>query len=291
MTTWNRLIRFVANDGKIYRGDAIVSEFDYDVGKLYAEGKTIKARVVTGDNLFTNAKVTDKVLEVKELLGPLTSEEVPVIKCVGMNYMKHLDEAKMAPPPYPQIFYKPRNCVADHNERIQIPKIAQENQCDYEGEFCVVIGKTGKDIEEEDALSYVAGYLVGNDLSAHNWQYHPDYAGSTPQLGFSKGFDRYAPLGPVLVSSKIINNPHVLQLQTRINGELRQNANTDNLLFKIQKIISFMSHGTTLEQGTVIMTGTPSGCGGIDGRYLKDGDHVDISIEQIGTLSHSIDFT
>ena len=86
MSGWNRLIRFEANDGKIYRGDAIVSDSDYDIGKQFAEGKTIKARVVIGSNIFTDAKVTDEVLEVKKLLGPLTAEDVPVVKCIGMNY-------------------------------------------------------------------------------------------------------------------------------------------------------------------------------------------------------------
>lgn len=289
MSNWHRIIRFVAKDGQIYRGEPIISGSSYDVGKDFANGKTIKARVVTG-NIFSDAKVTDEILEVKELLGPLTSEDVPIVKCVGMNYMKHIQEGSLPPPPKPQVFYKPRTSVADHNEAIAIPKIAQENQCDYEGEFCVVIGKTGKDIKEEDALDYVAGYIVGDDVSARIWQYHPDYAGNIPQWCYSKSFDRYAPLGPALVSTRVIKNPHTLQLQTRINGELRQDANTDDLLFNIQKIIAFLSQGTTLEQGTVIMTGTPSGVGAVSGRYLKDGDLVEISIEQIGTLSHKIRF-
>ncbi|CUM56985.1 unnamed protein product [Debaryomyces tyrocola] len=288
MSGWNRLIRFEANDGKIYRGDAIVSDSDYDIGKQFAEGKTIKARVVIGSNIFTDAKVTDEVLEVKKLLGPLTAEDVPVVKCIGMNYKEHL-MGIIEPPPYPQLFYKPRTSVADQNEDIPIPLFAQ-NTCDYEGELCVVIGKTGKNINEEDALSYVAGYVSGNDLSARDWQYFPEYAGKVPQLGFSKSFDRYAPLGPAIVSSKIIKDPHALQLQTRINGDLRQNCGTDDLLFNISRIIAFISQETTLEQGTVIMTGTPNGCGGIDGKYLKDGDLVEVTIDQIGTLSHKIKF-
>lgn len=93
--------------------------------------------------------MTDEVLEVEELLVPLTSEDFPLVKCVGMNYMKHIQEGRLPPPPKPQIFHKPRTCVADHNEDIAIPKIAQDNQCNYEGKFCVVIGKTGKDVKEK----------------------------------------------------------------------------------------------------------------------------------------------
>lgn len=292
MTAWNRLIRFVAKDGKIYRGEPIVSNSDYDVGKQFAEGKVIKAKVVTGDNIFTNAKVTDEVLEVEKLLGPLTPQDVPIIKCVGLNYMKHIQEGGRTPPPYPSIFYKPKFSVADHNEPIPIPKIAQQNQCDYEGELCVVIGKTGKDIKEEDALSYVAGYVSGNDVSARTWQRDPAYAGGVPQWGFSKGFDKYAPLGPALVSTNVIKNPGVLQLTTTVNGEIRQNTNTDDLLFNVPKIIAFISQSTTLEAGTVIMTGTPSGVamGMKTPKYLNHGDVVEVAIDQIGTLSNKMDF-
>lgn len=292
MSNWNRLIRFVANDGKIYRGEPIVSDSNYDVGKLFAAGETIKAKVVVGENIFTDAKVTDEVLEVKKLLGPLTADDVPLIKCVGLNYMKHIQEGGRTPPPYPSIFYKPRFSVADHGEPIPIPKIAQTNQCDYEGELCVVIGKTGRDIKEEEALSYVAGYVSGNDVSARTWQRDPAHAGGVPQWCFSKGFDKYAPLGPALVSTKVIADPGVLQLQTRVNGEIRQNTNTDDLLFNVPKIIAFISQSTTLEAGTVIMTGTPSGVamGMKEPKYLNNGDVVEVSIEQIGTLSNKMDF-
>ncbi|KAK6459480.1 uncharacterized protein RJT20DRAFT_124717 [Scheffersomyces xylosifermentans] len=289
--TWKRLIRFVAQDGKIYRGEPIVSETDYDVGKQFLEGKTIKAKVVTG-NIFSDAVVTDEVLEVKTLLGPLTKEDVPIVKCIGLNYMKHIQEGGRTPPPYPSVFYKPNFSVADFGEDIPIPKIAQENQLDYEGELCVVIGKTGKDIKEEEALSYVAGYVSGNDVSSRTWQKDPKFAGGVPQWGFSKSFDKYAPLGPALVSTQIITNPGTLQLQTRVNGELRQETNTDDLLFNIPKIIAFISQSTTLEQGTVIMTGTPSGVamGMKVPKYLQHGDEVQVSIEQIGTLSNKMNF-
>ena len=290
-TTWKRLIRFVAKDGKIYRGEPIVSDSDFDVGKQYLSGKPIQAKVVTGD-IFSNAVVTDQVLEVKKLLGPLTEDDVPIVKCVGLNYMKHIQEGGRTPPPYPSIFYKPRFCVADFGEDIPIPQIAQENQLDYEGELCIVIGKSGKNIKEEDALSHVAGYVSGNDVSARTWQKNPKFAGGVPQWCFSKSFDKYAPLGPALVSLQVITDPGTLQLETRVNGELRQNANTDDLLFNVPKIISFISQGTTLEKGTVIMTGTPSGVavGMKEPKYLQNGDVVSVYIDRIGTLSNKMSF-
>lgn len=292
MSSWNRLIRFVANDGKIYRGEPAISDTAYDIGKLFAAGETIKAKVVVGENIFTDAQVTDEILEVKKLLGPLTADDVPIIKCVGLNYMKHIREAGRTPPPYPSIFYKPRFSVADHGEPIPIPKIAQKKQCDYEGELCVVIGKTGRDIKEEDALGYIVGYVSGNDVSSRTWQRDPTYAGGVPQWCFSKSFDKYAPLGPVLVSTKVISNPGALKLETRVNGEVRQNTNTDDLLFSVPKVIAFISQNTTLEAGTVIMMGTPGGVGAgmKPPKYLNDGDVVEVEIEKIGTLSNKMDF-
>ncbi|KAI5956626.1 hypothetical protein KGF57_003433 [Candida theae] len=293
MTAWKRLIRFVANDGKIYKGEPIVTDTEYDVGEQFLDGKTIKARVIKGENIFEDAVVTDEVLEVKQLLGPLTQDEVPIIKCVGLNYMKHIQEGGRTPPPFPSIFYKPRFAVADFGEPIPIPKIAQENQCDYEGELCVVIGKTGKDIKEEDALSYVGGYVSGNDVSARTWQKDPKYAGGVPQWCFSKSFDKYAPLGPQLVSTQVIPNPAALHLTTRVNGKVRQDTGTNDLLFNIPKIIAFISQSTTLEQGTVIMTGTPSGVAmGMkpSPKYLQNNDEVQVEISQIGTLSNKMDF-
>jgi 2-keto-4-pentenoate hydratase/2-oxohepta-3-ene-1,7-dioic acid hydratase in catechol pathway len=289
--TWKRLIRFVAQDGKIYRGEPIVSDSEFDVGKQYLSGKAIQAKVVTGD-IFSDAVVTDQVLEVKKLLGPLTEDDVPIIKCVGLNYMKHIQEGGRTPPPYPSIFYKPRFCVADFGEDVPIPEIAQENQVDYEGELCIVIGKSGKNIKEEDALSHVAGYVSGNDVSARTWQKNPKFAGGVPQWCFSKSFDKYAPLGPALVSLQVISDPGTLQLETRVNGELRQNANTDDLLFNVPKIISFISQSTTLEKGTVIMTGTPSGVamGMKEPKYLQNGDVVSVYIDKIGTLSNKMSF-
>ncbi len=124
---------------------------------------------------------------------------------------------------------------------------------------CIVIGKDAKDVSIEDALDYVGAYTCGNDVSSRKLQREPHLAGKVPQWGFSKGFDTFAPLGPCLVSSQIVPDPSKLHLQTIIDGEVRQSESVSDLLFDCATIISYLSTGTTLQKGSVIMTGTPGG--------------------------------
>lgn len=290
-TAWQRIIRFVAENGKTYYGEPI-APLSEDIGVLFKSGKTLEAKIVTGD-IFTDAVVTDEIVKVAQLLGPLTADQVPIFRCIGLNYLKHILEAGRTPPPYPSFFYKPRTSVADFDEAIPAPKITQDNQLDYEGELAVVIGKTGKDIKKEDALDYVLGYTSGNDVSARTWQRDPAFAGRVPQWGFSKSFDRWAPLGPALVSALVIGDPGKLKLTTTVNGELRQSTNTDDLIFNIPELIAFVSQGTTLEAGTVILSGTPGGVGVAPNkppRALKDGDEVRVYVEKIGTLYNTFKY-
>lgn len=290
-SAWKRLIRFVAENGETYYGEPL-APLSEDIGVLYKLGKELSAYVITG-NIFEDAVVTGEVKVVKRLLGPLVSLDVPIVKCVGLNYMKHILEAGRTPPPYPSFFFKPRTSIGDFDEAIPAPKIVQNDQMDYEGEVCVVIGKSGKDIKKEDALSYVLGYTSGNDVSARQWQRDPAFAGRVPQWCFSKGFDKWAPLGPALISSLVITDPGHLSLTTTVNVEVRQSTNTDDLIFSIPEIIAFISQGTTLEAGTVIMSGTPGGVGVVQGktpRALKHGDEVKVSVEKIGTLYNTVKY-
>lgn len=139
----------------------------------------------------------------------------------------------------------------------------------------------------------MAGYVVSNDISARTWQRDPAYAGAVPQWDFSKGFDKYAPLGPMLVSPGVVGEASNLRLQTWVNDELRQDSDTGDLLFGVKQIISFISQGTTLQQGTVIMTGTPAGVAmGMKPKpkYLNDGDVVRVKIEHLGSLENKMVF-
>ncbi|KAI9497288.1 degradation of aromatic compounds [Zychaea mexicana] len=284
---WNRLIRFVAADSKVYFGEPIVSG-DATVDKLLEAG-SLEAKVVTGDVFADDAVVTDQVVKVTSLLAPLSKDQIPIIKCVGLNYKAHIAEGGRTPPPYPSIFIKPSHSLADAFEDIPIPKLAHET-LDYEGELTIVIGKTGKDIPIEKVGEYVAGYTVANDVSCRKWQRDPKYAGGVPQWCFSKGFDKFAPIGPAIVSQKVLGDRPALDLTTRVNGEVRQSTNTSDLLFHVPEIVSFISQGTTLEKGTIIMTGTPAGVamGMKNPLWLNNGDVVEVEIASIGKVSNKM---
>jgi 2-keto-4-pentenoate hydratase/2-oxohepta-3-ene-1,7-dioic acid hydratase in catechol pathway len=220
-------------------------------------------------------------------------------------------EGGRTPPPYPSIFIKPSAALGNFDTPVLVPKVAQE-QLDYEGElvsipeieciinradtYCVqaiVIGKTAKDIKEDEALDYIAGFVCANDVSCRQWQRDPAYAGSVPQWCFSKGFDGFAPIGPMIVSPRLVGAADSLDLQTMVNGEVRQLTNTSDLLFGVKRIVSFASQGTTLESGSLIMTGTPSGVamGMARPMYLKDGDVVAVLIHGLGSVTNRMQFS
>ncbi|KAI5919537.1 hypothetical protein F4810DRAFT_687248 [Camillea tinctor] len=291
---WERLIRFVGTDGRVYRGEPILPNPDFDLGTTTASTQ-LQARVISGSDIYDvtgETKVTDEIVTVKELLGPLTSNDVDILRCVGLNYAKHIKEAGRTPPPYPFIFFKPNTCILDHGADVVIPKICQDDQADYEGELCLVIGKDAKDVSVEDALDYVAAYTCGNDISSRKLQRDPKLAGNVPQWGFSKGFDTFAPLGPCLVRSDIIPNPKQLHLVTKVDGEVRQDEMVDDLLFDCAYLVSYLSSGTTLKKGSIIMTGTPGGVGAgmKPPRYLVPGLNMEVTISQIGTLRNGVRF-
>ncbi|RHZ43499.1 fumarylacetoacetate hydrolase family protein [Aspergillus thermomutatus] len=290
---WKRLIRFQATDGRVLHGEPLVAE-DVDLGFI-TEADAIRARVISGHDIFDTTGetiVTDEIVTVKTLLGPLTKEDVPILRCVGLNYAKHIKEAGRTPPPYPFIFFKPNTTLHDHGASVVIPKIAQDDQADYEGELCLVIGKDAKDVPVEQALEYIGAYTVGNDISSRKLQRDPALAGRVPQWGFSKGFDTYAPLGPCLVAGSEIPDPSKLHLRTIVDGEVRQDESVSDLLFDCTYLISYLSQGTTLQKGSVIMTGTPGGVGaGLQPpKYLVPGTQMDVHISKIGTLRNGVVF-
>ncbi|KAH7254468.1 hypothetical protein MRS44_016851 [Fusarium solani] len=287
--SWTRLIRFVDDNGNETFGEPIIQddkEFSDRLAKndLWAveyKGTSPVAELTKGEKIH--------VKTVRELLRP---SDVPIIRCIGLNYIKHIKEGGRTPPPYPSVFIKPATCVTGFNDDVPIPKIAQDGTVDYEGELGIVIGKTGKNITKESALSHIAGYVVSNDVSARAWQRDPKKAGGVPQWCFSKGFDKFAPLGPLLVSPAVVGNASTLNLRTTVNGEERQNSGTGDLLFGVEEIVSFISQGTTLEAGTVVLTGTPSGVamGMKEPKYLNDGDIVEVSITGLGSVRNKMVF-
>ncbi|KAF9534625.1 fumarylacetoacetate hydrolase [Crepidotus variabilis] len=287
-TPWTRLIRFVAVEtGRVHIGQPVDS--DLDVGLAYAQKSTIKAYEILGSTLSPgDAHVSSEVLTIHTLLSPLDSSEIPIIRALGLNYSDHAAEAKMAIPDFPILFYKPLKSLLGPGAAIIIPRAAQppkEHLPDYEVELVIVVGKAAKDVKEEEALDYVLGYTGANDISFRKHQL------AVSQWGFSKSFDNTNPLGPVLVSNSLIPNPQTVPLKCTLNGSTVQDGTTADMIFGVRHTIAFLSQGTTLEPGTIILTGTPKGVGFVKQPplYLKDGDKVAVWVGGgIGTLVNEI---
>lgn len=286
-TQWTRLIRFVAAEtAQIHIGQPVDPRLD--VGLAAWNKQTIRAYEISGSALDPAARVTSNVLTVDKLLSPLSREEMKVVRCLGLNYSDHAAETKMAKPAAPILFYKPLASMIGPNAPIFIPKVAQpveEHLSDYEVELTIVIGKAAKDVSEADALDYVLGYTGANDVSFRKHQL------TTSQWGFSKGFDNTTPLGPVIVSSNAISNPQDIPLTCTLNGKVLQDGSTSDQIFDVRKTVSFLSQGTTLEPGSVILTGTPKGVGFARKPVivLKNGDDCRVWLGNgIGTLVNPV---
>ncbi|OPB40223.1 fumarylacetoacetate hydrolase [Trichoderma guizhouense] len=278
---WTHLIRFIAEeDNQVHLGQIDPS---IDIGLDIEAGKLVKANLVIGSAF--DGKVSNKILTVKQLLCPLAQHEVPIVRCLGLNYRDHAAEANIPVPNEPILFIKPRTSISSpYPTTINVPLIAQDGTSDYEAELAFIISKDGRDIPEEKAQEYVLGYTCSNDISCRSQQF------KNSQWSFSKGFDGSAPIGPVLVRPNAIGDPPILDIQGVHNGTIVQNSNTSELIFGINKTISFLSQGTTLERGTVVMTGTGPGIGGLrDPKIvLQHGDDMRVHIEKIGTLINKV---
>lgn len=156
---------------------------------------------------------------------------------------------------------------------------------DYEGELTVVVGRDAKNISETEALEYVLGYTAGNDLSARNFQL-PEASGM--QFGYSKSFDHFGPIGHTIVAASEIPDPQDLRLVTRVNGQVKQQTSTSDMIWSVRQIVSHLSRGMTLRKGTVIMTGTPAGVGFFNREFLKAGDVVEVEIEGVASVKNEI---
>ena len=239
------------------------------------------ARLIEG-NIFEIFRVTDQVVGFKKLLAPITP---PTILCIGLNYRQHAEETGAKIPEYPVLFIKAANALNNPGDPIVIPKVAP-GQVDYECELAVIIGKVAKNVLPDEALDYVLGYTCANDVSARRWQKE----GGGKQWCRGKSFDTFCPLGPCIVTPDDIPNPNNLKITTTLNGETMQDSTTADMIFDVPTLISFLSEGTTLLPGTVILTGTPQGVGFARNPpiFLQGGNHVDIEIENIGVLRNPV---
>ncbi|MBZ5618866.1 MAG: fumarylacetoacetate hydrolase family protein [Acidobacteriia bacterium] len=206
----------------------------------------------------------------------------PKIICIGLNYRDHAEEAKMAIPAVPTVFAKFPTAVTGHRHPIVLPK--NSTKPDYEAEFAVVIGKGGRHIPEARWRDHVFGYTIFNDVSARDFQM------ATSQWMIGKTFDTFAPIGPAIVTADEIEDPHHLAISLTLSGELMQDSNTSNLIFKVPQLIAYLSSVFTLEPGDIIATGTPPGVGFArkPPRWLKPGDEVAVRVEGIGELVNPV---
>lgn len=206
------------------------------------------------------------------------------IICIGKNYTKHAEEMGSAPPSIPVVFSKFNSAIAAPNSNVVLPAISQK--VDFEAELVVVIGKRGRFIDRADAMSHVFGYCCGNDISARDWQ--KEKPGGQWLLG--KTFDTFAPLGPCIVTADELSDPHNLEISLTLNGRTMQSSNTRNLIFPIDFLVAHLSQFMTLEPGDLIFTGTPDGVGAARKPpvFLKNGDHMEVTIESVGTLTNQV---
>ena len=237
----------------------------------------------TLDNLKSEDINNLPIVNGNPRLAPPVSNISKLI-AIGLNYADHAEETGSAIPTEPIVFMKAISAIIGANDEVIIP--AHSTKSDWEVELAFVIGKTAKDVTESEAMDYIAGYTVCNDVSEREWQLEH---GS--QWSKGKSFDTFAPLGPWLVTKDEIDDPHKLAMWLDLNGRRMQNGNTDTMIFKVPEILSYLSSFVTLYPGDVITTGTPPGVGmGIKPTpvFLKDGDIMELGIEGLGTQRQSV---
>ncbi|KAF8681209.1 Transcription initiation factor IID, 18kD subunit [Rhizoctonia solani] len=271
---------------KVHIGQPVDAKVD--VGLAILKRHSLKAHEISGSSaLDPDARVTSNVLTVDTLLEPIAPEQIGFVRCLGLNYRDHAAEAKMPIPEVPVLFCKPYTSLIPALTSIRIPRAAQpvkENLSDYEVELAVVIGKDAKDVKESEALDYVLGYTGANDVKSKHQL-------ATSQWTFSKSFDLTNPIGPALVRNTKHIDPQNIPLTATVNSRLLQDGTTADQIFGVAKTIAFLSQGTTLKAGSVILTGTPAGVGFVREPkiWLNHGDEVRTYVGAgIGTLVNKI---
>jgi 2-keto-4-pentenoate hydratase/2-oxohepta-3-ene-1,7-dioic acid hydratase in catechol pathway len=242
--------------------------------------KEVVSYVANGEKKGPNGEKIVYSLEDVKLNAPIPRPGK--IVCVGLNYIDHCEETGMDVPKSPIIFSKYSNAVAGPDDAIILP--INSNQVDYEAELAFVIGKKAKKVSKEEAMDYIAGYTIMNDVSARDIQLGDGQwvRGKTP--------DTFAPIGPVLVTKDEVEDPHQLDIKLMLNGETMQDSNTKNLIYGIPYVLSYLSQSMTFEPGDVIATGTPPGVGMSRKPqvWLKPGDEVVVEVEKIGRLRNIV---
>jgi len=264
---------------------AVVGDEVADLSCVAGLPDTMLGLLEAGDTAIAHAKAAIAeaprlALEGVRLEAPIARP--PKILAIGLNYRAHAEECGMPIPVVPILFNKQSTSAAGPYDVIHRPR--ESTQLDYEGELAVIIGKRCRRVPAADARSVIAGYAIANDVSVRDWQIR------VPTMTMGKSWDTHCPFGPWITTKDEIADPHALALKTLVNGEVRQNAITSDLIFNIDQIIEHLSTAFTLEAGDVIVTGTPSGVGlWMDPKcWLKDGDVVRIEIEGLGAIENRV---
>jgi 2-keto-4-pentenoate hydratase/2-oxohepta-3-ene-1,7-dioic acid hydratase in catechol pathway len=289
------------------RAGAVINDTVYDVAALTGQSKYVSVLDVLNDwdaahKLLDAAakapKGDGKPVKQTKFLAPVRWPGT--IYCAGANYQDHAEEMWKAagqppqPDPHelglkPWFFIKAARSVTDPDAKVSISKYSKK--MDWEAELAVVIGRKARDLTLENALSCVAGYTVGNDLSARDLGFRPQLPESSPFRADwirHKSFDGSCPLGPWITPAAYVSNPSKLAIRLWVNDTLKQNSNSGNMIFNISEQIAHLSTGITLYPGDVIMTGTPAGVGAGRGEFLKAGDVVKVEIDEIGSITNTM---
>ena len=264
---------------------------------LIPDVKRLLEEVDTADTIRRRMEQEEDII-----LQPATPLMPPIpdpsfILAQGMAYRNHLDEMKVPTPQEPAALFKVPSGLIGSGAPIVLPK-NHADMVDYEGEFCAVVGKVCYRVEEKDVYDYIAGYTIMNDVSARDWveaALNSDQAQMQAVLSWNKNvqgkhFPSFAPMGPCMVTRDEIEDPHELELSTRLNGELMQHTRIDDLIFRVEEFISYYSQWYKFLPGDVISTGTPGGVGyGRDPKvFMKDGDVIEVSVTRIGSLTNPV---
>lgn len=267
-------------------GKSIITKLDFQEQTGVPIPQTIKEFIVRGwidevKKYLNDLNFSNKINNT-DLLAPIPDPSK--IICLAFNYYDHARDAGLTPSNEPVIFIKPRTTLNHPFSDVVCPYFVE--RLDYEAELAVIIGKNTKDIEPENASDCIFGYTILNDVSARDIQF------KDKQFTRGKSIDTFAPCGPWITTKDEIDDPQNLQIVTKVNGEIRQNSSSSKMVISIEKIISSLSKVMTLEAGDIISTGTPAGVAMSmkEPKYLKSGDVVEITIENLGTIRNRITF-
>lgn len=302
-----KLCQFKTRDSDVQRLGILIGEVVCDVAELARANKAAGGSpanwLLAADSTFEvirrgSSSVGD-ILRLIDPDSPLTSRAAAVaqipdsleflpavypgkILAIGRNYADHAAEGGAELPQAPLLFNKLPNALNAHNSAIKLPAISE--QVDYEAELAVIIGRRAKGVSEADALEYVFGYSLINDVSARDLQY------GDKQWTRGKGLDTFAPLGPFITTRDQIEDVQSLKIEGLLNGQIMQSSNTAKMIFRVAYLVSYLSQGITLEPGDVIASGTPDGVGAFREPpvFLKPGDVFEVKIEKLGTLRNPV---